>query len=259
MQTDLGVQSSIMDSIRQRSYPPEFRIAAPVLLPRPVASDPAGLRPGAAGPPPYNAAQAGQLAASNQLIGEVATCLWYLKTKHFRRDWEDDDTGDDDPRIRRALGRLHKGIEALKEHGIEVHDPINKRYPPGGAGMMRPIQLQPTAGLTVEMVTETVTPIVYRDSRLIQRGEVFVAVPEVEAASASPPATEISRPDVGNGAAAEAPPPPPEPETRAADTGRESGQSRAAQEGPGPGEDGTGPGQGDSGEGSDPGAKVEDS
>ena len=42
---------------------------------------------------------------------------------------------------------------------------------------MRPLQFQPTAGLTFEIVSETIVPIIYLDHCLIQRGEVFVSVP----------------------------------------------------------------------------------
>ena len=43
---------------------------------------------------------------------------------------------------------------------------------------MRPIQFDPTPGLTYQKVTETVAPIIYHQGRIIQRGEVFVAVPQ---------------------------------------------------------------------------------
>jgi hypothetical protein len=123
--------------------------------------------------------------------------LWYLKTKHLRQAWDDDGTGDnandDDPRVRRAIGRLNRGIDALKGSGIEIEEPTNKRYPPGGEGMMRPLQFQPTAGLTFETVTETVAPIVYRNGQLIQRGEVFVAVPGDDVTAGAEPSTSSAK------------------------------------------------------------------
>ncbi|MGO9119697.1 MAG: hypothetical protein ACLQPD_19055 [Desulfomonilaceae bacterium] len=178
----IGIESGILDDLRQLWFPAEFRIAAPA-LPTDVletaeveAQAVADVRPQER-PDPQS-----DLLAQNRLLTELITCLWYLKTKHFKRKWDDHETGDDDPRIRRTLGRLNKSIEALKDRGIEVHDPTNQRYPRGGEGMMRPIQFLPTAGLTFEMVSETVVPIIYREDRLIQRGEVFVAVPKQEVA-----------------------------------------------------------------------------
>lgn len=54
-------------------------------------------------------------------------------------------------------------------------------------GMMRPIQLLPMAGITFEIVSETVAPIVYCNDQLIQRSEVFVAVPKGTEANATAP------------------------------------------------------------------------
>jgi len=134
-----------------------------------------------------------------RMLSEVATSMWYLKTKHFRKAWDDDDPELEDRRERRALGRLAKGIEALKEAGVEVHDPTNERYPSGGEATMKPIQLDPTPGIGFATVTETVRPVVYLRQTRIQRGEVFVAVPlegdGVPAPSSSenesPPDTDI--------------------------------------------------------------------
>ena len=171
--------------IRQLRFPTEFRIAAPSLpldAPETVETEPQ------AAPVAHDAGQQPaphDLPASDQLVAEFATCLWYLKTKHFRREWGDTGSSDDDPRVRRALSRLNKSIELLTESGIEVDDPINKRYPQGGEGMMRPIQFLPTAGVTFEVVSETVAPIIYREDRLIQRGEVFVAVPKEDTTGAA--------------------------------------------------------------------------
>jgi len=180
-----GMKHSIFDDIRQWRFPPEFRIAYVGAAPsatEAVEVEPPAVRPAQAVEPP---AAAGESLASNQLVAEFATSLWYLKTKYFKRAWDDAETGDSDPRTRRALSRLNRSIEALKASGIELHDPTNKRYPTGGEGMMRPIQFLPAAGLTFEVVSETVTPIIYRNERLIQRGEVFVAVPKEKTTAAT--------------------------------------------------------------------------
>jgi hypothetical protein len=186
----LDVRGNVLDAIRQWWFPAEFRIAAPALpveaveeveqvveAPSPAAPS----APVAESPAPAAKPSAPDGAPTpDELVAGFANCLWYLKTKHFKRAWEDPETGDDDPRVRRALGRLNKSAELLEQGGVEVHDPTNQRYPAGGEGMMRPIQFLPTAGLTFEMVSETVLPIIYRHDRLIQRGEVFVSVPKEE-------------------------------------------------------------------------------
>jgi hypothetical protein len=123
--------------------------------------------------------------AQYRALSDVAVSLWYLKTKHFGQMWSDPDPDVEDPRERRALGRLAKGVAALANLGIEVHDPINSRYPEGGEAMMKPIQLEPTPGISVALVTETVRPIVYIRDRLLQRGEVFVATPIADDARAA--------------------------------------------------------------------------
>jgi hypothetical protein len=182
----LKTTRSMLDSIRQWFFPAEFRIAPPSLSSNiaTVTGDRTGLH---TVEPEQPLATSVDPQASNRFVAEVATCLWYLKTKHFKQCWADDgsegNSTDDDPRVRRAIGRLNRGIDALRESGIEIEDPTNKRYPPGSEGMMRPLQFQPTAGITFETVTETVAPIVYRNGQLIQRGEVFVAVPRDDASA----------------------------------------------------------------------------
>jgi len=212
LESDLRVESNVLDTIRQWRFPKEFRIAALDAVfdlqeedaDAPTTAGNVPPRTGAPtatvdAPPAEEVSAAADASTAGRFLAEMATCLWYLKTKHFKRDWDDDGTqahgDDDDPRIRRAMSRLNRGIDALKRSGIEVYDPTNKRYPQGGEGMMRPIQFEPRAGLTVEIVTDTVAPVVFCGNRLIQRGEVFVAVPKEERA----PATRPSAPGSGAG------------------------------------------------------------
>ena len=170
----IDLKGSLLDSLRQLAFPPEFRIAAPqrALDDSESADAETVLDRGEA--EPKSSERSG---LSDELAAEFGTCLWYLKTKFFKLNWANNEGGNDDPRIRRALGRLNKSVQTLKDGGIEVHDPTNERYPEGGEGTMRPIQFVPTPGLTYGKVSETVTPIVYRADRLIQRGEVYVSVP----------------------------------------------------------------------------------
>lgn len=111
------------------------------------------------------------------VVSELATCLWYLKTKYFKRQWLDEEGANPDPRARHALRRLDRAIRALGGAGITLVDPTGTRYPPGGEAMMTPLQFEPTAGLSMDTVSETARPMVFSGNRLIQRGEVFVSVP----------------------------------------------------------------------------------
>lgn len=129
--------------------------------------------PGAPNPPPPGAATTELV----RVLAQVATSLWYLKTKHFKQQWQDPAAGLDDPRERRAVGRVEKAVEALASVGVEVEDPTERRYAVGSEGLMKPIEFVPTAGITHERVTETMRPIVFVKGHLVQRAEVFVAVP----------------------------------------------------------------------------------
>ena len=181
-----GGEPGIADSIRQLMYPSEYRIAPPAEVDFPITVNKVvGETSSTADSRKYDESLDTMKTALTATVIELSNCLWYLKTKFYKREWTDHTNDDDDPRVRRALGRINKSIDTLSANRIEVQDPTNRRYPEGGEGMMRPIQFQPTAGLTYEKVSETVTPIIYYSDRLIQRGEVFVAVPQ-NAPEASP-------------------------------------------------------------------------
>jgi len=110
-------------------------------------------------------------------VVELANCVWYLKTRYFKRPWLDEDSADPDARTRHALRRLDRAIRALDKAGITLVDPTGTRYPPGGEAMMTPLQFEPTAGVSMDTVVQTARPMVFRGKSLIQRGEVFVSVP----------------------------------------------------------------------------------
>ena len=116
-------------------------------------------------------------ALPEEVVTELANCLWYLKTRYFRRQWRDEETADPDARTRHALGRLDRAIRALDKAGIRLVDPTGTRYPAGGEAMMTPLQFEPTAEVSADTVSETARPLVFKGNSLIQRGEVFVAVP----------------------------------------------------------------------------------
>ena len=94
-----------------------------------LEAPPSGAEPGPTKPGASEDRQARM--AHLRMLADVATSLWYLKTKHFKVAWDAEDPELDDPRERRAVGRMNKGIQALRDGGIEVRDPTGSRYPPG--------------------------------------------------------------------------------------------------------------------------------
>jgi len=182
----VGGLSSIRDDLCQiLLYPPELRIERPRASNKSRHPVSAQAKKSQRGTEP--AREERQHETPLLALAEVATCLWYIKTKHFKREWHNEDTTDDDPRTRRTLGRLNKGADSLKKCGLEVADPTGKRYPTGCEAMMRPLDFFPTEGLTYEKVTEVVRPLVYLNGQLIQRAEVFVAVPMASAVERDTP------------------------------------------------------------------------
>ena len=174
----------LLEDLGQHAYPREFRIDQQVLVHQAQLPTDEGVDK-----PPKKPRPPVEVAAVEALAG-AANSLWYLKTKFFKRDWANDDGYDDDPKVRNALGRLLKGIDAIKLAGIEIEDRTNMRYPEGGGNLMKPINFVPTEGLTYHKVTETTKPIIFYKDQLIQPGEVFVAVPMEPAAAGTTQAPE---------------------------------------------------------------------
>lgn len=164
--------------LRQLQYPPEFRIALPLSALGLADLDAAGQQ---MTPDPAQQTNSGHLDPS---IAEVAVCLWDI-----RRKLEGNATAQEDRKLRLLNRRAEKAISSLEQAGVVIDDPIGRRYAPGSEGSMKP-NFQPTPGTTYEKVIETIAPVIYRDDRLIGRGEVFVAVPM--AAEAEPEQTEVT-------------------------------------------------------------------
>lgn len=185
--TRRGRVAEARDNARQMAHPAEFRIKAPagnddvagIIRDYTKAADRAAQAAERDAQSPVGA------GVAHDVVAELATCLWYLKTKHFRLAWDGAAESDDDPKVRRALSRLNRGWAALHSMGVEVRDYKGSRFASGGESYMKPIDFVPVAGLTMERVSETVQPAVFLQNRLIQRSEVFVEVPEAPVAASS--------------------------------------------------------------------------
>ncbi|MBN9692487.1 MAG: hypothetical protein J0M24_19740 [Verrucomicrobia bacterium] len=78
------------------------------------------------------------------------------------------------------LQRLFRHVEILQDTfqdlGLRLHDPVGEPFDFGLP--LTVITSQPIPGATREYVLETVKPTIYWDHRLLQPGEVVIAVPE---------------------------------------------------------------------------------
>lgn len=155
----------IIGDLRQWQYPPELRIARPL----PPMAVQARVEPAVDGLPESSTESSARL---DRAIAKVAVCIWDI-----RRKLEGNQAVQQDRKLRLLNRRAESAVMAFQEMGVVIDDPIGRRYTLGSEGSMKP-NLLPTEGATTEQIVETVAPIVYRDDRLIGRGEVFVAVPD---------------------------------------------------------------------------------
>ncbi len=191
--------SSIKDDLRQKCFDPAIRIEQSTdsnnLLPQTEkVSEPQ--TPAAPDMRDKSDRLITQLLETRRLVVELATCLWYIKTKHLKKTWDDGENIDDDPRVRRTLGRISKTMEVFKKNGFELKDPTNERYAQGNEGTIVPIELVPTAGVGVDKISETVTPLIWHcdHEQPLQKAKVFVAVPEIAVSPSLAPASSESAP-----------------------------------------------------------------
>jgi hypothetical protein len=181
---------------RQHRFPAEFRIPPPA-LPSGLASD---LAAGAAGGPASGPAadqtpdalpdpQPGALPddlsddLSDDVVAGLVTELWRARNK------VDGPAAEQDPprAVRWANRYLAAADDRLARAGIEVEAHDGLRF---DVGMdLRVLAYQDDPDVTEETVVETIRPSVRRAGRIIQEGEVIVAVPE----RAVPEGAEVER------------------------------------------------------------------
>ena len=181
----------LMDDLRQLLFSPEFRI------PRPSHNAMAAneLEQASQSQPRHQTLKGGAMDGSNSIsdidsaLSDIAVCLWDIERKLRPEEGRQLDRKE-----RLVYRRATKALDALARARVTIEDPTGKRYMQGSEGFMKPIELQPTAGISREIVTETVVPIVYRSDRLIRRGEVFVAVPLEEKPTEMAASDELKSP-----------------------------------------------------------------
>jgi hypothetical protein len=155
---------NLIEELRQRRFPPEFRIAGPV-WPEELAGRLAELaRALSAGAP-----APGREHEHDALLAEVGTGLWRLRQRMV------DGGGQPLEPFRRVYRHLESTWDALAQAGVLIQDHTGDAFDAGQS--LKVIAFQPTAGLERETVIETIRPSVYRQRRPLQMGEVIVGTP----------------------------------------------------------------------------------
>jgi hypothetical protein len=111
------------------------------------------------------------LQPRSTIWADMANALWALEQK--TRDPGIAERREEFRPIGRHLDRL---AECLVEIGIETQSHTNQVFDSGQS--LEVIAFQPTAGITKEIVVETIRPTVYLKGHRLQIGQVIVATPE---------------------------------------------------------------------------------
>jgi hypothetical protein len=154
--------------LRQRRYPPEFRIGEPLWSGEIATQVCEALQRQMAEPtlPPLAGLVDEQIVA-------IGTRLWRLRSEMMRQA-EDSRAA----ALRSAYRHLDALWEQLTEAGIEVRDHTGEAVPKSGIYLLKTIAHQPVSGISHQRVIETLKPTIYFNERLIQVGEVIVGTPK---------------------------------------------------------------------------------
>jgi len=116
--------------------------------------------------------QAGELVLADEdnALAKIATNAWRLKSKMV-----DPETGETRDEMKRGYRYLEGICESLGDIGVETIDETGRAYDSGMA--LKVIGFDETAGLSREVIKETVKPTVRRQGRRVQMGEIIVGTP----------------------------------------------------------------------------------
>ncbi|MFC8798482.1 hypothetical protein ACFT2C_12180 [Promicromonospora sp. NPDC057138] len=171
--------SSLAAWFRQRRFPAEFRILPPAELPHALPDAlpddlPPAEVPDALPDDLSDVVPDGQPVDDlpDDVVADLVTEIWRARNKVGGPGADQDP-----PRAVRWANRyLGAAADRLARAGIEAHGHDGLRF---DVGMdLRVLAYQDDPGVTEETVVETVRPSVRRAGRVIQEGEVIVAVPE---------------------------------------------------------------------------------
>jgi hypothetical protein len=171
-----GIGETLKGAIRQLVAKSEFRIPNPGIscdllsaLPPLASQKIVALQPDAE--PRVLPARSGEVEIMNLLhvLADVTTGIWRMRKKTAGIG------GEVSPELRATIRHLESTWDVLAGAGIEVGDLAGEKYVNGMA--LRVIAFQPTEGVQIETIAETIKPAVFYKKNLIQMGEVIVATP----------------------------------------------------------------------------------
>lgn len=105
------------------------------------------------------------------LIADITTGVWRIKNKFSSINV--DDLSDE---LKKACRHVESTWDALASAKVEVRDYTKEKYVPGMA--LNVIAFQPSSLVHLEMITDTIKPSIFFNSKLIQMGEVIVETPK---------------------------------------------------------------------------------
>jgi hypothetical protein len=106
-------------------------------------------------------------------LADLGTHLWRLRGRMVVEE-----TGEPKEEVRRAYRYLQSAWQDLMEMGIEIQDHVDCEYAPGMA--LKVLAFEPQEGITSETIVEVIKPSIYFQGKVIQMGEVIVAMPKGE-------------------------------------------------------------------------------
>jgi gentisate 1,2-dioxygenase len=109
-----------------------------------------------------------------KMIATVGTGLWRMRQKLVNPD-----TNEPHEDMRPVYRNFESVWDSIRQAGAEIQDHTGNLYISGTT--LRVIAFQPTADIDRELVTETLKPTIYFEGRMIQMGEVIVAIPDMNA------------------------------------------------------------------------------
>jgi hypothetical protein len=107
------------------------------------------------------------------LLVELATGVWRL---HSKLTATEPDEGDSAKLLRSLTRQVNSMSDALDEAGVHVQDHTGRPFDAGQS--VDVVAYATNDAVSRETVAETITPTVYIDDRIVQRGQIVVAGPE---------------------------------------------------------------------------------
>ena len=117
-----------------------------------------------------------QLIAMQKAFLSVANQFWRLTTAVIEKD-QGEIKGDlneqDLKRVGRAMDSMKETFESI---GIKIIDKTGDAFDPGFPDQV--VTEEPRKGITKEQVIRTIRPTILWQQKMVQRGEIDIAVPE---------------------------------------------------------------------------------